>query len=68
MKVWTVTGYHRTAIMMRVEAETEAEAIEKAKAGDYDDADSEPGPRLFKPAWTAAEGWAFGAGDRPRRP
>lgn len=63
-KVWTVTGYQRTAVMMRVEAETEAEAIEKAKRGQYDDVDSEPGPRLMRPAWDAREGWAYGRSAR----
>ncbi len=57
MSVWTVTGYERTTVMLRVEAETEAEAIEKAKAGEYDDVDSEPGPRLMRPAWEARKGW-----------
>ena len=59
-KVWTVIGYERTCVMMRVEADTEEEAVELAKAGAYDAVDSEPGPRLMRPAWTASEGWAHG--------
>ena len=62
MKVWTVEGFQRTTIMMRVEADTEEEAVEKAKAGDYDTVDSEPGPKLLRPNWTAREGWAYGPG------
>jgi hypothetical protein len=68
MTIWTVTGYERTAVMMRVEANSEEEAIEKAKRGDYDDADSEPGPKLMKPAWTADVGWPYGRGNSARRP
>lgn len=57
MSVWTVEGYERTSRMMRVEADTETEAIEIAKAGGFDDVDTEPGPALFRPAWTATRGW-----------
>lgn len=58
-RVWTVEGYERTTRMMRVEADSEEEAIEKALAGEYS------GPTLTRPAWTASEGWAHGGrGDR----
>jgi len=59
-RTWTVTGYERTTIMMRVEADTAEEAIELAKLGAYTDVDSEPGPRLLRPAWVAHEGWSNG--------
>jgi hypothetical protein len=64
-RVWTVTGYERTTVMMRVEAETEVEAIEKAQRGEYNDVDSEPGPRLLRPAWDAVPGWRHSKGLRP---
>jgi len=51
--IYTVIGYERTTRMMRVEADSEDEAIEKAKAGDYDWVDTEPGPMLHRPKWTA---------------
>jgi len=35
----------------------EAARIEFAKAGSYSDVDSEPGPRLMRPNWTAEPGW-----------
>ncbi len=57
MSVWTVIGYERTTRMMRVQAETEGEAIAKAKAGDFDDVDTEPGPILIRPVWYAEAGW-----------
>jgi hypothetical protein len=53
--IWTVTGYERTTKMMRVEADSEEEAIEKAQAGDYSHVDTEPGPTLLRPKWTAQE-------------
>jgi hypothetical protein len=57
MTTYTVTGYHRTIKMMRVEAESEEEAVEKAMRGEYDDVDTDPGPDLYRPKWTAEEGW-----------
>ena len=66
-ELWTVHGYERTAIMMRVEADSEEEAIEKAKAGDYSDVDSDPGPRLLRPAWNATRGWHHGHVNRSYR-
>ena len=56
MGKWVVTGYERISVMMEVEAETAEEAIEKAKAGDYGNVDSEPGPRVYRPEWTAEPG------------
>lgn len=67
MTIWTVTGYQRTTIMMRVEADTEEEAIQKAKDGHYSAVDSEPGPRLLRPAWDAYKGWAYGVPGRAHR-
>jgi hypothetical protein len=51
MTVYTVIGYERTTRMMQVEADSEEEAIIKAKAGDYFDVDTEPGPCIFTPKW-----------------
>lgn len=56
MAVWTVTGFQRTAVMMRVAADSKEDAIEKARAGDYDHADTEPDGWLYRPKWTAQEG------------
>lgn len=56
MSKWVVTGYERISVMMEVEAETAEEAIEKAKAGDYGNVDSEPGKRVYRPAWIAEPG------------
>lgn len=53
---WVVTGYERISVMMEVDAVTEEEAIEKAKAGDYGNVDSEPGKRVHSPKWTATPG------------
>lgn len=57
MAVWTVHGYRRTDCMFRVEADTEEQAIMEAMAGNYDDVDTEPGPDLKTPKWTASRGW-----------
>jgi hypothetical protein len=62
MSLWTVEGFERTTILMRVEADSAEEAVEKAVRGDYSDVDSEPGPRLLRPAWTASPGWHHGKG------
>lgn len=56
MTKWVVTGYERITVMMEVEAETEKEAIDKAKDGEYGNVDTEPGPRVNRPKWTAAQG------------
>jgi hypothetical protein len=56
MTKWVVTGYERIVVMMEVEAETAEEAVDKAKAGDYGNVDSEPGKRVFRPQWTAEPG------------
>lgn len=56
MSTYTVTGYVRFAKMMRVEADSREEAIEKAKAGKYDEVDTEPEKLLMRPNWTAVEG------------
>ena len=56
MMKWVVTGYERISVMMEVEAESEEEAIQKAKDGDYGNVDSEPGPRVFRPKWDAQPG------------
>jgi hypothetical protein len=66
MTIYTVHGYERIFVWMRVEADSPEEAVEKAKRGDYDDADSDPDRKLFKPAWPATEGWAFGKSGRAR--
>ena len=59
--IYTVIGYERITKMMRVEADSEEEAIEKAKAGDYSDIDTEPGPSLLRPTWyIEREGWVHG--------
>ena len=55
--IWTVNGYQRIQKMMRVEADTEQEAIELAKAGLYEDVDTEPDRDVYSPAWTARKGW-----------
>lgn len=60
MSVYTVHGSERTYIWMRVEADSPEEAVEKAMRGEYTDADTDPGPKLFRPAWRAEEGWALG--------
>jgi hypothetical protein len=60
--IYTVTGYERTTVMMRVEADGPGQAIEKAQRGEYDAVDTEPGPRLLRPAWSATEGWPYGDG------
>jgi hypothetical protein len=52
-RVYTVHGYYLTQKTMKVRAETEGEAIEKAKAGEYFDVDTEPGPDVHTPKWTA---------------
>lgn len=57
MSTYTVIGYERTVRMMRVDADSEDEAVEKAKRGDFDAVDTEPGPYLMRPAWRATEGW-----------
>ena len=51
MKTYTVIGYERTTKMMRVEADSEDEAIEKAMRGGYDVVDTEPGPCVYRPKW-----------------
>lgn len=53
---WVVTGYERITVMMEIDAETADEAIEKAKAGEYGNVDTEPGPRVFRPQWSARPG------------
>lgn len=53
---WVVIGYERITVMMEVEAETEADAVMKAMDGDYTNVDTEPGPRVFRPAWKARPG------------
>ena len=58
--IYTVTGYERTTRMMRVEADSPEEAIEKAHAGDYSSVDTEPGKTLHRPKWYAVEGWPYG--------
>jgi hypothetical protein len=60
MPTYTVIGYERTTRMMKVEADSPEEAIEKAKEGEYTSVDTEPGPALFRPAWTTEEGWGNG--------
>jgi len=53
MVSYIVTGYRRTAVMMTVEAGSEEEAIEKAKAGEYTSADTEPDGDIQLSRWTA---------------
>lgn len=53
MKRYIVTRYERISVMMTVEADSEEEAIDKAKAGDYIHVDTEPGPRVYRPKWEA---------------
>lgn len=53
---WVVTGYERITVMMEVEAETAEEAVEKARTGDYGNVDTDPGPRVYRPSWTARPG------------
>jgi hypothetical protein len=53
MAVWTVYGYRRTDCTFSVEAETAEDAVFEAKAGNYFDVDTEPGPDLMRPAWHA---------------
>lgn len=60
MTIYTVTGYQRTTVMMKVEADSPEEAIQKAKDGDYSNADTEPDGWLYRPRWTAEEGWHLG--------
>lgn len=55
MTKYIVTGYERISVMMTVEADSEEEAIDKAKAGDYIHVDTEPGPRVYRPAWEVRE-------------
>lgn len=50
---WTVEGYRRIKVMMRVLASSREEAIEKARREEYHDVDTEPDCDLDKPAWTA---------------
>ena len=64
MTIYTVNGYERTTRMMKVEADSEEEAVEKAQRGDYDDCDTEPGPSLLRPKWYAHEGWHLGSNRR----
>lgn len=54
-KSYYVIGYYRTVKMMRVKATSEAEAIQKAKEGDYEILDTEPDGDLYTPRWTAKE-------------
>lgn len=56
LTVYTVTGYQRTVVLMKVEADSPEEAIQRAKDGDYTNADTEPNGWLYRPAWTAQEG------------
>jgi hypothetical protein len=53
LSTFIVDGYRRTKVSMRVEAKDEAEAIRKAKEGQYFHADTEPDCDLHRPAWRA---------------
>jgi len=64
--IYTVVGYERTTRMMRVEADSEEEAVEKALNGGYTDVDTEPGPSLFRPQWyVESVGWHHGRAHPP---
>lgn len=60
MTTYMVTGYQRMTIFMRVEADTKAEAMRKARAGEYTGIESEGGPKLLGPRWSVEEGWPHG--------
>lgn len=53
MARWAVQGSRRTWVTMQVEADSAEEATQKAKDGQYEDVDTEPGGDLYRPAWTA---------------
>jgi hypothetical protein len=41
-KEWVVEGYRLTAVTMKVKAPSAEQALKRAKAGYYEDADTEP--------------------------
>ena len=51
----TVSAYERTSITGVVEADSEAEAVERAWRGDWhnDDFDTEPGGKIDRRRWSA---------------
>lgn len=54
-KNYIVTGYYRTLKYMRVVADSEEEAIKKAKDGEYEILDSDPEGDIYTPKWKAQE-------------
>lgn len=52
-KTFIVQGYYRTSKIMRVVAETEEEAVQKAKEGDYEILDTDPDGDIYTPRWKA---------------
>lgn len=56
MPFYTVSGYESVLKLMLVEADSEEEALEKAKEGEYVDADTEPGDNIWKNKWKVDSG------------
>lgn len=54
-KTYEVSAYSLVERRLRVVASSPAEAVEKAKAGEYEVIDSEPAGDVYTPRWRAHE-------------